>query len=770
MKKISWLLMPAVLCACTQDATVEVGGKAAVEEVALLRSDASSARPLPARRDGLAFASAQDRGSLVAYPVGTAVRRAGAYTWHAADVSEEHAFRAIENGEMTFMSPEGVPIRLAYERHVEHDDGNWTWIGKGADGQSAVITFGDEAAFGVIPQGDGLPLRLATSGGKGWVVETDRALLAAVDNEATNPERPDYLVPPKLAAAGGKERSMAGAQVQAATNGRTVIDVLIGYTNGYRAAKGGKSATQTRLQNLVDITNDAYVTSGINAEVRLVHSMEVNFPDNTANEDALSKLTGFKAPSTQLTPDAAFTALRAAREEYGADLVSLVRRFQTPENEGCGIAWLLGGGLTQITSADEYFGYSVVSDGQDPGEDGKTYYCREETFAHELGHNLGSTHDADTADNEPGAFSYSFGYKITSASSNFYTIMAYGDDGQTPYRVFSSPSLTACGGKACGTATADNVRSHNQTVGIIAGFRQTQVEPEPQLAVPYDFNGDGVSDILWRNSANGSGTIWLAGNSAQRRAFSTIADKAWEVVAEGDFNGDGFADVAWRHRTDGRNTVWLSGQLSTQMAMTRIKDAGWKVVGAGDFDGDGKSDLFWRHATTGRNTIWLSASYSTQRSVNTISDTRWQVQGVADFDGDGIDDVLWRHAATGAGSIWRSGSYGSRMSITRVSNLNWQIVGVGDFDADGRSDILWRDMKSGANTLWKGGNYSNNQSLGRVSSMAWKVVAVADYDADGRSDILWRNSSDGRNTIWRAASISNQAPVARVSNQAWQIH
>src|SRR3546814_12029278 len=51
--------------------------------------------------------------------------------------------------------------------------------------------------------------------------------------------------------------------------------------------------------------------------------------------------------------DPAFTALREARDETGADLVSLVRAFRTPENAGCGIVWLIGGDETGIIQADE---------------------------------------------------------------------------------------------------------------------------------------------------------------------------------------------------------------------------------------------------------------------------------------------------------------------------------------------------------------------------------------------------------------------------------
>src|SRR3546814_2862274 len=89
--------------------------------------------------------------------------------------------------------------------------------------------------------------------------------------------------------------------------------------------------------------------------------------------------------------------------DWSSDVCSsdlLVRAFRTPENAGCGIAWLIGGGETGIVQADAPFGYSVVSGGTDLDEgDDNTYFCREETLAHELGHNMGQAHnDEDSSD------------------------------------------------------------------------------------------------------------------------------------------------------------------------------------------------------------------------------------------------------------------------------------------------------------------------------------------------------------------------------------
>ena len=44
------------------------------------------------------------------------------------------ALNAIGSGELVVATPDGEPVRIKYERHEEQPDGNWTWIGRNADG------------------------------------------------------------------------------------------------------------------------------------------------------------------------------------------------------------------------------------------------------------------------------------------------------------------------------------------------------------------------------------------------------------------------------------------------------------------------------------------------------------------------------------------------------------------------------------------------------------------------------------------------------------
>jgi hypothetical protein len=127
-----------------------------------------------------------------------------------------------------------------------------------------------------------------------------------------------------------------------------------------------------------------------------------------------------------------------------------------------------------------------------------------------------------------------------------------------------------------------------------------------------DFNGDGMADILWSNT-NGDTSIWLmTANGTQMQVLSVtdlgVVPTSWNIAGTGDFNGDGKSDILWRN-TNGDTSIWLMTVSGTQVRVSSTNDLGsvptsWGVAVTGDFNGDGMSDILWRN-TNGDTSIWF---------------------------------------------------------------------------------------------------------------------------------------------------------------------
>jgi plastocyanin len=188
-----------------------------------------------------------------------------------------------------------------------------------------------------------------------------------------------------------------------------------------------------------------------------------------------------------------------------------------------------------------------------------------------------------------------------------------------------------------------------------------------------DFNGDGRSDILWRNSSSGANVIWRSASSTAPQAVAAVP-VAWRAVGLGDYNGDGRSDILWRNSSTGANVIWRSGNSATPQAVTGVTSLAWTVVGSGDYNGDGKADILWRNTQTGANVIWRSASPAITQAMPALG-LSWKAVGSGDYNGDGRADVLWRNTGTGANMIWLAANPATRQAVTGVSSQAWAVVG-----------------------------------------------------------------------------------------------
>lgn len=749
-------------------------GVTGMRGVAATQPSATLPAALPlARAIGASIANAPDRGALLSYPdKQKAAKQEGAYTWYPTAISEAHAFKAVATGEMTVPSPDGSQVKLRYERHVEEIDGNWTWIGRVVGGdpmQEAIITFGEKAVFGSIPQANGKPaLSLQTRNGSVFAVQTDPSKVVSATKGHV-----DMMIPEAAAlrSSMGVAVSQSAPVSQGATmvaqsapqTGANTIDVAIGYTPEFATANGGASGAATRLVFLINVGNQAFVNSDVNGYLRIVHALQVSYTNTNSNQTALSELTGSNGQSAVTVP-ASLAPLRTARDQYGADIAVLVRKFNTPENEGCGIAWLNGANQTAITAADAPWGYAVISDGYDQGTDGKTYYCADETLVHEAAHLMGSAHDRANSTNSSGGlqygrYAYSFGYKTAAAAGNFYTVMAYGDTGQVAHRIFSTPLKSTCGGAGnlpCGVANSeDNARSLNQTIPIVAQFRATQVPHINRIAS--DVNGDGSSDILWRNASAQQYSHWAMNGASIASSAAKSMISSYAVAGTGDFNGDGLADVLWKNDAARYLIIWQSdgaGGYSQQEIGGFLPTL--TFAGIGDFNGDGKADILWHNKSAGQVFYWAMNGPVPTQSASHAMPGWFEIIGVGDFNGDGFSDLAYSDATdvnlylnNGAGTGFR----GIRLAYKPTG---WTLLGIADANGDTVSDFFWRNNTSGVMTIW---GLSSAAAVTSTPSYTPSTVltfaALGDYNGDGKADVLWDRREWRQMSVWLSTTSTS---------------
>ncbi|MDO9041560.1 MAG: FG-GAP-like repeat-containing protein [Desulfocapsaceae bacterium] len=199
-----------------------------------------------------------------------------------------------------------------------------------------------------------------------------------------------------------------------------------------------------------------------------------------------------------------------------------------------------------------------------------------------------------------------------------------------------------------------------------------------------DFNGDSKPDILWRNTLTGANKVWyMDGNIrlGQVPILPIVADQKWKIVGTGDFNGDGKSDILWRNSTTGQNKVWYMNKIiySGSGSIATVPGSAWIIAGTGDFNGDGKSDILWKNTSTGAVLVWYMNGVTFVGSGTTTSETdkNWKIVGVGDFNNDVKPDILWRNSVSGANRVWYMDGMvklGEAPLLPTITDLNWTIV------------------------------------------------------------------------------------------------
>ena len=281
--------------------------------------------------------------------------------------------------------------------------------------------------------------------------------ITEVDSRSFPPEAPPRVRPQHRTEStqpAPKPQDSASEAAEAAT----IVRVFVAYTTRARQEAGGATGMQAKIDQAIDLANQAYARGNIPMRLQLAGSMAVAYNEGPGTPSR------FGTNLENLTDGQQFATVRSRRNQTNADLVALLRADPTACGTQCvcGLAWFPGGGAMPTPSAaTRETGFSVTAHG----------CITNLSFHHELGHNMGLNHDRYVSD-PAGTNIYNFGY--VNFAQRVRTIMAYNnfcaDRGQNCTRInwFSSPTIRATGnvviGRARNTAgAADNTLRLKQT-------------------------------------------------------------------------------------------------------------------------------------------------------------------------------------------------------------------------------------------------------------------------------------------------------------------
>lgn len=274
---------------------------------------------------------------------------------------------------------------------------------------------------------------------------------------------------------------------------------------------------------------------------------------------------------------------------------------------------------------------------------------------------------------------------------------------------------------------------------------------------------------------------WLAARHApaQTEAAAEATELAlpaepnhdWRIAGLGDLNGDGVHELIWRNTRDGRNRIWQvqsDGSINAR-SLERVADLNWRLIGAADWFGDGHDDLLWRNRQTGSLLLWDMHAYQKQRTTKPPDSASpdWRVIRFARFDDDALPDLHWHHPGTGQSLVRMLGRHVKRQaqSMPRPSSRGWTLVGWHAFGEARSTLMLWRHNHTHQRRAWL---IAEGQLVGELPIVSqpagWTIAAVGHLTDTRRPQLVWRHAESGK---LRLAALQ-PPPIYVVAEGAWK--
>lgn len=269
-------------------------------------------------------------------------------------------------------------------------------------------------------------------------------------------------------------------------------------------------------------------------------------------------------------------------------------------------------------------------------------------------------------------------------------------------------------------------------------------------SIKNDFNGSGLSDVLFLNTSTG-GSMYTEGAVKANATYPGTYNTAYTYQLSGDFDGDGSSDALFYNTTTGGTMIW-PGMVKANATYPGSIGTGYVAAAACDLTADGSDDIVWRNASS--NVVWPNA-VKANATYPGSQGTSYAVAACADFDANGLADIFWRDNTSGANEIWNGGVKANKTFPGAWTDVTFSVIGAGDVDGDAEADLLFWKASTGSTVVWNSGLKANASYPGAWADATWSPVTLADYAGDGYADIYWRKSDTGGQALWPNAVKAN---------------
>jgi hypothetical protein len=280
-----------------------------------------------------------------------------------------------------------------------------------------------------------------------------------------------------------------------------------------------------------------------------------------------------------------------------------------------------------------------------------------------------------------------------------------------------------------------------------------------------DFNKNNVADTIFWNQ-NGNIEIMQGVNPSARNFVERVPTNiGFRIAGLSDFDGDGDTDVLWRNINNGLTFVWImeNNVKVRDVFLESVPDStGYAVALFKDLDGDNVSDLTWRNLNNGHLVTWLlNSNGSKKRDIinNKLTiPSGYMISTIcSNVQEKNVLGLVLRNFKTNEFLIRKlvNGVMTNSISYPNVP-IDYQIKGCADVDGDDFDDIIWQQASTGLAFAWKMQlhNRVGEYMIDTVSpSSGYELYQFARFDNNKTQDLFWVNRNIGTIVVWQMNGI-----------------